>query len=119
MKPALPDLNSVAFEFAVGEAVTLLGGPVVEITYATTAPDTELNVRLWDVTPDGTQALVTRGTYRSLDGPGTDLVARFQIAPTGYRFAAGHTIKLEVTANDAPYRQPSNIPALLFPRARS
>jgi predicted acyl esterase len=115
MNPALPDLNNVAFAFAVGDAVTLLGGPVVEITYTTTAPDTELNIRLWDVTPDGTQALVTRGTYRSLEGPGTDLVARFQIAPTGYRFKPGHTIKLEVTANDAPYRQPSNVPALLFP----
>jgi hypothetical protein len=115
LEPALADMNSVIFAFPVKEAVTLLGGPVVELTYATTAPDTELNIRLWDVAPDGMQALVTRGTYRSLDGPGTGLVARFQIAPTGYRFAPGHTIKLDVTANDAPYRQPSNIPALLAP----
>jgi dienelactone hydrolase len=111
----LADMNSVVFTFPVETAVTLLGGPVVELTYATTAPDTELNVRLWDVAPDGTQALVTRGTYRSLDGPGAGLVALFQIAPTGYRFAPGHTIKLDVTANDAPYRQPSNVPALLAP----
>jgi len=115
LKPALPDMNAVTYEFPVDEAVTLIGGPVVEITYATTAPDVELNIRLWDVAPDGTQALVTRGTFRSLDGPGTDLSATFQIAPTGYRFASGHTIKLEVTANDAPYRQPSNVPALLTP----
>lgn len=115
VRPLLGDLNSVTFEFPVSDAITLLGGPVVNLTYGTTGPDTELNVRLWDVTPDGTQALVTRGTYRSLDGPGIGLKARFQIAPTGYRFAPGHTIKLDVTANDAPYRQPSNIPALLTP----
>jgi hypothetical protein len=115
MRPVLPASNSVPFSFSTSDGLTLLGGPVVDLTYTTTAPDTELNVRLWDVAPDGRQALVTRGTYRSLDGPGTDLRARFQIAPTGYRFAPGHTIKLEVTANDAPYRQPSNVPALLMP----
>jgi predicted acyl esterase len=71
-------------------------------------------VRLWDVAPDGSvQGLVTRGTYRSVDGPGTGLRARFQIAPTGYRFRAGHSVKLEVTGNDAPYRQPSNVPAVI------
>lgn len=113
--PRLPEPNSVLADFTVDQPVTLLGGPVVELTYATTAPDVELNIRLWDVAPDGTKALVTRGTYRSLDGPGTDLVAAFQIAPTGYRFAAGHTIQLDITANDAPYRQPSNVPALLIP----
>jgi len=114
MRPAQTDANTLAWSFPVADAVTLLGGPVVDLTFATTGPDTELNVRLWDVTADGNaQALVTRGTYRSLDGPGTALRARFQIAPTGYRFAAGHTAKLEVTANDAPYRQQSNVPALL------
>jgi predicted acyl esterase len=111
----LNDMNSVTFSFPVSEPVTLLGGPVVALRYATTANDTELNVRLWDVAPDGTRALVTRGTYRSLDGPGTDLTATFQIAPIGYRFPAGHTIMLDVTANDAPYRQTSNIPAALKP----
>jgi predicted acyl esterase len=74
--------------------------------------DTELMVRIWDVASDGSvQGLVTRGAYRSLDGPGEGLAARFQIAANGYRFAAGHSLKLEVTANDAPYYQPSNVPA--------
>ena len=114
MRPAQTDANTLAWSFPVNAPVTLLGSPIVDLTYATTAPDTELNVRVWDVTADGSaQALVTRGTYRSLEGPASDLRARFQIAPTGYRFAPGHTIKLEVTANDAPYRQQSNVPALL------
>ena len=56
---------------------------------------------------------MTRGTYRSLDGPGTGLEARFQLAPQGYRFARGHALKIEVAANDAPYFQASNIPALV------
>ena len=36
---------------------------------------------------------------------------RFQLAPQGYHFPAGHIVKVEVTANDTPYMQKSNIPA--------
>jgi predicted acyl esterase len=69
---------------------------------------------LWDVAPDhSAQGLVTRGTYRSLDAPGAGRHARFQIAPQGYRFPAGHKIKLEVAANDLPYYQQDNIPSVV------
>jgi hypothetical protein len=108
----LSDPNAATWTLSTPEAVTMVGAPVIDLTYSTTAPDTEIAVRLWDVdTATGVQALVTRGIYRSLDGPGTGLRARFEIAPNGYRWTAGHTIKLEVTANDAPYYQASNIPA--------
>jgi predicted acyl esterase len=93
----------------------MIGAPIIDVTYATTSPDAELAVRLWDVDPStGLQALVTRGVYRAVNGPGTALRARFEIAPNGYRWAVGHTLKIEVTANDAPYYQPSNILGILM-----
>lgn len=114
MSPSSADPTAATYVFPVEEDLVLMGGPVVDLTFDTTAPDTELNVRLWDVAPDGSvQGLVTRGTYRSLDGPGTALHARYQIAPNGYRFPAGHRVKLEVAANDAPYYQQSNVPAVV------
>jgi len=114
MRPSQPDPLAATYEFPTNGDLTLMGGPVVDITYTTSAPDTELNVRLWDVAPDSSaQGLVTRGTYRSLDGPGPSLHARFQIAPQGYRFPADHKLKLEVAANDFPYYQQSNIPAVV------
>jgi predicted acyl esterase len=112
MAPSSADPTAATYLFPAEEELVLMGGPVVDLDYDTTGPDTELNVRLWDVAPDASvQGLVTRGTYRSLDGPGTGLNARFQIAPQGYRFPAGHSVKLEVAANDAPYFQASNVPA--------
>src|SRR5439155_1009174 len=82
--------------------------------------DTELAVRLWDVDlASGMQALVTRGVYRAVDGPGSALRARFEIAPNGYRWAAGHILKIEVTSNDAPYYQPSNISAVVAIASRT
>ena len=89
--------------------------PVIDVAYTSTSPDTELAVRLWDVDPSsGMQALVTRGVYRAVDGPGSGLRARFEIAPNGYRWLAGHTLKIEITANDAPYYQASNIPGIVM-----
>ncbi|TMK17898.1 MAG: hypothetical protein E6G68_08165, partial [Actinobacteria bacterium] len=95
------DPNAARWRIPIASPVTMIGAPVIDLNYSSTAPDTELAVRLWDVDfSSGTRALVTRGVYRSLDGPGT----------------AGHTITLEVTANDAPYYQPSNVPAVVVVR---
>jgi hypothetical protein len=114
MRPSSPDPTAATYEFPVTADTVVMGGPVLDVTFSTTAPDTELNVRLWDVAPDGSaQGLVTRGTYRSLDAPGAGHHARFQIAPQGYRFPAGHKIKLEVAANDLPYYQQDNIPSVV------
>jgi predicted acyl esterase len=113
-RPSQADPTAATYEFPAAADLVLMGGPVLDLTFTTTAPDTELNVRLWDVAADGSaQGLVTRGTYRSLDAPGSGRHARFQIAPQGYRFPAGHKLKVEVAANDAPYFQQSNIPAVV------
>ena len=89
-----------------------MGGPVVDVTFGTTATDVPLGVRVWDVTADGSvQGLVTRGIYRVDGAPGPGRTARFQISDQGYRFAAGHRMKVEVTAIDAPYHQVSSLPA--------
>jgi predicted acyl esterase len=114
MRPSQPDPTDATYEFPVTTDTVLMGGPVVDIGFSTTAPDTELNVRLWDVAADGSaQGLVTRGTYRSLDLPGADRHARFQIAPQSYRFPAGHKLKVEVAANDAPYYEQDNVPSVV------
>jgi predicted acyl esterase len=113
MRPSQPDPTVATYEFPVADGLVLMGGPVLDVTFTTTAPDTELSVRLWDVAADGSaQGLVTRGTYRSLDPPGPGR-ARFQIDPQGYRFPAGHRLKVEVAADDAPYYQQSNVPAIV------
>jgi predicted acyl esterase len=106
--PETTDPNAATYRWNVGADLTLLGAPVVEVAFAATAPDSELNVRLWDVTTDGRQALVTRGTYRDTE-LGLARKARFAIAPQGYRWKRGHAVKLEITANDMPYRAPNNL----------
>lgn len=104
VKPAAIDPTVATSRFRVPRSLLLMGGPVVAIGYSTTGADTQLDVRVWDVAPDGSEkGLVTRGSYRSTTPAGAGRTATFQLAPQGYRFATGHTIEVQVTANDEPY----------------
>jgi predicted acyl esterase len=112
MRPSEPDPTAVTFEFPVEDDLDLMGGPVVDVGFSATASDVPLAVRVWDVRGNGrVQGLVTRGVYRVDVPAGDDLRAEFQLMPQGYTFRAGHRLKVEVTANDSPYYQASNIPA--------
>ncbi len=85
---------------------TLMGLPTVTATVNTVGPFGELVARLWDVLPDGTQRLISRGIYRLADNQQGGLT--FQLHGNGYTFAAGDTVKLELLGRDAPYYRASN-----------
>jgi predicted acyl esterase len=111
MRPAQTDPTTATYEFALDEDLTLMGGPVVDLSFSADAGGIPIAVRVWDVDESGSaQGLVTRGVYRAedLSADGTSR-ATFQLRPQGYRFPAGHRMKVEVTGNDSPYLQASNI----------
>jgi len=86
---------------------TLLGSPTVIADLSVANADSELAARLLDVGPDGKERLVARGLLRPRSGKDTV----FQLHPQGYRFAGGHSVKLELLPADAPYARPSNLQA--------
>jgi predicted acyl esterase len=85
---------------------TLMGLPTITASVNTVGQFGELTARLWDVLPDGTQRLISRGVYRLTDNQTGPLT--FQLHGNGYQFAAGDTVKLEVLGRDAPYYRASN-----------
>jgi hypothetical protein len=85
---------------------TLMGLPTVTGTVNTTGAFGEIAARLWDVLPDGTQRLISRGVYRLNDNQQGQIT--FQLHGNGYQFAAGDTVKLELLGRDAPYYRASN-----------
>jgi hypothetical protein len=64
-----------------------------------------LAARLWDVSA-GRQTLVSRGIYRLEDNQKGKLV--FQLFGNGWRFARGHTAKLELLGSDPTFMRASN-----------
>lgn len=91
----------------VSRAYTLAGAPTViaKITKLDTG-NAQIAARLWDVDAENSsQTLVARTLYRPVGSGGFEV---FQLHANGYRFAPGHTAKLELLGADAPYgRQPS------------
>lgn len=82
----------------------MLGAPVVTATLKVTGAHAQLAARLWDVGRDGRQRLVARALVRPrASGPIT-----FELAANGWRFAAGHVPRLELSGHDAPFGRPSN-----------
>ena len=96
-------------ELAGGASLLIAGQPEVSLVASTGAPRVELNIRLFDVAPDGTKQIVTRGTFL-LEGPANGRVT----IPTYGNFweaAAGHTLRVEISNVDSPYLTPSRVPS--------
>jgi fermentation-respiration switch protein FrsA (DUF1100 family) len=104
--PASTAPGTATYSYATPAGFTLLGLPTVTATIQTLGDFGELDSLLFDVAPDGSERLVTRGAYR-LTANQTGSVT-FQLHGNGYEFAPGHTAKLVLLGSDSPYLRPSN-----------
>ncbi len=103
------------------EPLSVLGVPEVVLHLAVSAPVATAVVRLTDVAPDGTSAQVSAGilnlTHRRSHehpealAPGRTEEIRVPMRPAGYRFAAGHRIRVSVASSAWPVIWPSPYPA--------
>ena len=105
-----------------------LGPGFARVSYTLAGANTAtLNARVWDVAPDGSALLMTRGAYR-IDGNATP--AAYDPLPSGtidlplfgnqWTLAAGHRIRLDLTQVDYPtFLQSNSLGAVLtFPNAQ-
>jgi predicted acyl esterase len=107
------DPGAVYYTFANLKATHLLGLPTVHLDYALTGQDATVALKLWDVAPDGSKVLVTRGEYRlstSQGDPASGTLTTY-LYGNDWVFPAGDKILLQVTQDDAPYLRPDNLPS--------
>jgi hypothetical protein len=79
---------------------TLAGSPTVVATLNVAGANDAVYERLYDVN-GATEQLIARGVYRPT-GAGTSRQA-FQLHPQAWTVQPGHSLKLELLAQDAPY----------------
>ena len=114
---ALPANGAMtSWTFPVCSTFTMLGEPSLRLRATIAGTDAEVNSRLWDVAPDGSVTLVTRGMYRWNGSPGSVSIG-YALLGSGWTFVAGHSIRLEVTQNDAPYMRLDNYPSSIAYRS--
>lgn len=106
--PFTPEENTATYSSQVKRGFTLLGQTTIEARISSTGQFGQIDARLWDVSPDGTQLLVDRGVYALENGQSGPIA--FQLHGNGYRFAKGHRVELQLLGRDAPYYQPANLP---------
>ncbi len=106
----------------LAEPLDIFGFPEAVLYLSCSAPVAHAVVRLADVAPDGTSALVTTGilnlTHRNSHSepeplvPGQVYEVRVGLKATGYRFLAGHRVRLSLASAYWPPIWPSPYPAI-------
>lgn len=102
--PAVDNPTSANYrtEAATGEGYDILGGAMLLMRLDVSGPSDQLAARLLDVGPDGRETLIERGLLRP-DVNSPNEIQTLQLHPNLWRVAAGHSLKLELLADDAPY----------------
>jgi predicted acyl esterase len=108
------DARSLVWEWS-GEAETVLGQPRVRLRLSADAPQASLSVKLCDVFPDGTSALITRGSLDLAfrDGvhapmepaplvPGQEYDVEVVLDACAYQLDPGQRLRLSIAGADWP-----------------
>jgi predicted acyl esterase len=108
----LDDARSLTWDLDA-PALAFVGQPRVTLRVGADAPEASLSVKLCDVFPDGTSALVTRGSLdlRYRDGvhgdarpltPGEEYDVTLELDACAYRLDPGHRLRVSVAGADWP-----------------
>jgi hypothetical protein len=126
------DTWSLTYDWPVAEHAELVGNASVSLRVRSTAPVAHVAVRLCDVFPDGTSALITRGILNLSHircwpadpagdvgrapmplQPGTWADARVELEATTWTLTPGHTLRLAIAGSDWPNCWPPPAPLTL------
>lgn len=96
----------------LNESIEVSGPVTAHVFFSTDVPDTDITVKLLDVTPDGRALNVTHGIARaryrnsytepSLLEPGQVYEIVVELYPTSIQFERGHRIRVEVSSSNFP-----------------
>jgi fermentation-respiration switch protein FrsA (DUF1100 family) len=104
--PETAEPNDAVYRHRFTSGMTMMGLPTVRARIQTTGNFGQIAARLWDITPDGQQRLISRGVY-SLGNNQSGRIA-FQLHGNGWHFARRDVAELQLLGRDAPYYQASN-----------
>ena len=106
--PVTNEPNDAVYRHRFTSGTTMMGLPTIRAQIETTGKFGQIAARLWDITPDGQQRLISRGVY-SLRNNQSGRIA-FQLHGNGWRFANGDVAELQLLGRDTPYYQAGNRP---------
>jgi uncharacterized repeat protein (TIGR01451 family) len=110
--PGADQTGTANYRATVGSTFTLMGSPTIVADINSLGLTSQVAARLLDVDPSGDETLIARGLYRpEINADLTPTRQVFQLHPNGWKFLAGHEVKLELLPADQPYGRNSNVQA--------
>lgn len=110
------DGRSVTFDIALGEDLEILGNATAQLRVSSPTERGQVYVRLCDVAPDGSSTLVTRGNLNLSAREGREKAVPFPVGQwadvevpmtgMGYRFPAGHVLRVAISTAYWPWIWP-------------
>ena len=105
--PGTTQAGTATYRLRIRHGFTMIGSATVIANLTLPGANSQVAARLLDVAPDGQETLISRGLWRPRVS--TKPVRQvFQLHPGAWRFAPGHTVKLELLPDDSPYGRASN-----------
>lgn len=98
--------NAYYYSAPLQSDVTVFGQPSLQIYAASGVNSIMLTGKIYDIAPDGTAKLMTRGVTRQTAASGlTPSLVSFHTFADYHRYAKGHRIAIELAASDFPSYQ--------------
>ncbi|WP_270732289.1 CocE/NonD family hydrolase [Shimia sp. Alg240-R146] len=121
----MDDALSLCFDGAVAQqACDIVGAPTVKLRLASDQPRAQVAVRLCDVAPDGSSALISHGFLNlrhrggheaAVDMPVGGMVdVSVVLDQCGYRLPAGHKLRVAISTSYWPFVWPEAKPVTLL-----
>ena len=85
--------------------LTMVGRTGIFVPHTGSGSGVQLNARLYDLFPDGRQVMVDRGARRVAD---PNQPTAFHLHGNGWRFPAGHRVRVELAQDDDPFVKASH-----------
>jgi len=122
--PELPDnqladdaLSTCVDSIVLDETLEIIGAPTIALTLASDKPKGVIAVRLCDLRPNGTSALITMGVFNLTHRdsfaeptsliPGLEFKIQFALDQIAYRLPAGHRLRIAISSSYWPLIWPS------------
>lgn len=103
--------ETAVYSLALPEGLQITGTPRVSLAARPSAHQVQYAAKLYEIRPDGSRALVTRGIHTTFDEILAPARVEFDLFSTSYRFAPGSTLELAVANSDVGYVLPSPVPS--------
>jgi hypothetical protein len=109
--PIPPGAGYTEYSQPLESTRTYVGIGTVSVPYTWAgALSGQLDARLFDVAPDGTELLMTRGAYRLENEPMAGVIT-VPLYGNHWRLSPGHRVRLDLTQVDNPTYRASNVPS--------